>query len=557
MDMSVGTVYVTPSIYAKLLVVFCVLWPFMAWSLIRHRGRSSAPLAAMLVPLALSVGVMWLGFERVLIGMAYSGRGIAAASAGLAEALSVLFAGALSAGLVAVLALIRRHRPLVDTPIAMLYTLSIAEVATALLLAPRIAVVQWQLYFIYSAAILAALIAIAAFLRAWLAARNRTTAPAHRYGLALLLLASLTTAFAVWQQAEQLVMGQFDPNPVTADNLGSSGRSRLTPPDRRPRPGQLAPRRPSPSPFQQHRKRVQPSPPWDTIRKPVTVCIAAYSPNANAIVTVSDTLLSNDREAYDGAFKCEPLHFGSSWFALYSGWPEEFDALRPRIQTALAPLKRPQFADVVAATKAAYASELVAFGDTEYLAPLGLSRTEFLNDGLRYLGDIEFTRILRKLSKVRLGTSLLIFGFDDGGGHIAYTTETGRVYRRDNKPAFYAIGSGASAALGLLNLDPDFWAYTFEIEPMLYKLCAAKFAAQAAVRTVGDKTIAMVCSQQPDGRDVVFLFDEQLRAIRDLWLTQTITCPEVAIDHIKTQMRDNAVSARKLRELIQKSLSRE
>jgi hypothetical protein len=206
MDMSVSSVYVTPSVFAQLLAIFCVLWPLMAWSLIPHRGRSSAPLAAMLVPMALSVGVMCVGFARVLEGMARYGSGSGAAeAAGIAEALFTLLLGAYSAGGVAVVALIRRHRPTADTPIVMLYALTIAEVASALWFRPRVAVIESQLIFCNAAAIMAGVIAIAAFVRAWLTARGRSLAPTRRYGVALVLVATVATGFAVWQQAERFM----------------------------------------------------------------------------------------------------------------------------------------------------------------------------------------------------------------------------------------------------------------------------------------------------------------------------------------------------------------
>jgi hypothetical protein len=201
MDMTLSSTTASPSLAQIWLILFCVIWPFAAWPLMPSRGRSSAPLAAMLVPMALSVGVMWLGLARCLYGMAVSGGGVASIAAGIAESLGVLSVGAISAGAVAVLALIRRHRPTADTPIVMLYALTMAEVASALWFRPRAAVIESQHIFCYAAAILAGMIAVAAFVRAWLTARGRSLAPTRRYGLALVLVATVATGFAVWHQA--------------------------------------------------------------------------------------------------------------------------------------------------------------------------------------------------------------------------------------------------------------------------------------------------------------------------------------------------------------------
>jgi len=307
-------------------------------------------------------------------------------------------------------------------------------------------------------------------------------------------------------------------------------------------PDHPSPLRPAPRPLRRPSERVPPPPFWDTIRNPVTVCIAAYSRAANAIVTVSDALLSSEWEAYDGVLKIDPLHLKASWYALYAGWPEEYEAVRHHIKVILASLETPQLDDVLAAATAAYAKEICTAGDVQHLTPLGVTRAKFLEDGLRYFGDVEFARILKRLSKVRLGASLLVIGFDNDGGHIAEVTASGRAFRRSNNPPFYAIGSGAFAARALLNTDPEFWARQSQVEPMVYKLCAAKFAAQATVRTVGEKTMAMLFSQPVDGRRraLTYLQDFQLRGLRDIWFEQTVACPPAAIEHIKAKILDSA-----------------
>jgi hypothetical protein len=78
----------------------------------------------------------------------------------------------------------------------------------------------------------------------------------------------------------------------------------------------------------------------------MTVCIAAKSDRLGVIVTVSDTMLSDDVGAMDVAdFKTDQLlwndsndkgEYSSQWFCLYSGRPVIFGDLSSHIKRALA-----------------------------------------------------------------------------------------------------------------------------------------------------------------------------------------------------------------------------
>jgi len=49
--------------WSHLVVAFSVVWPFLAMASIPRRGQSSAPLAAMLVPVAVGSCGVWLGLD--------------------------------------------------------------------------------------------------------------------------------------------------------------------------------------------------------------------------------------------------------------------------------------------------------------------------------------------------------------------------------------------------------------------------------------------------------------------------------------------------------------
>ena len=131
MDLSICADCYSPNDTLRLLIFFLLFWPLITFGFLR-RGRSPMPLLATLLPFALATAVMWMQIARVIEFMAISG-GIAARSAGLAEALSAPLYATASAALIAVVALIRRHAPTVDH-FTIVFALAIAaEVVAALL----------------------------------------------------------------------------------------------------------------------------------------------------------------------------------------------------------------------------------------------------------------------------------------------------------------------------------------------------------------------------------------------------------------------------------------
>lgn len=134
MDMTWSHVCVTPSFTERLVVLFCVAWPFVTLALLRRQGRSPAPVMAMLIPLAVALCGTWLGLTRVMEVMApYGGR--SATAAGIAEALSLLTVAAFSVAGVALASSIRRHRPLLDRRTVIVAVCVLADAYAVLLFA--------------------------------------------------------------------------------------------------------------------------------------------------------------------------------------------------------------------------------------------------------------------------------------------------------------------------------------------------------------------------------------------------------------------------------------
>jgi len=246
----------------------------------------------------------------------------------------------------------------------------------------------------------------------------------------------------------------------------------------------------------------------------VTVCLASYSPTHGVIIAVSDTMLSNEGLASDGAnFKSTPLDRTKSWFAFYAGYPTEFSALVRHISTELSAYAAPSFDDVLTAASRAYAVEIARIGDMRHLAPLGMTRESFFQQR-EAIGEAAYARVFEALAGVSLTTELLICGFDREGGHIASTKSDG-VYEIHDSVGFYAIGEGSWLALAALFADPKFrWG---DLPSIVNSMCGAKFAAERSP-SVGAETV--VFAKAADGR-FSFLLDRDLELARQEWTAAT------------------------------------
>ena len=208
MDFSTATVCSTPSLTAKLIILICLFWPFIAASFLSRRGTSAGPIAATLVPLALSVGGAFIGLHNTLRGLAISGSrpGGAAAAAGVAESLTFLTTGAFFAMIVLIVAAIRRHRPFVDRVTAVLFSMLIVEVAGALYMGATLANGRWQFYSSLAGAGVAGVIAIIAAVWMFLTGRRRVSSRLLPYGLPVLAVLCAVTSVIVWRWVQHFIV---------------------------------------------------------------------------------------------------------------------------------------------------------------------------------------------------------------------------------------------------------------------------------------------------------------------------------------------------------------
>jgi len=120
----------------RLGICACLLWPLLAARLLRRGETSAAPLAAIAVPLAITVGLVWHGLSTTARGLMIAGTARpAAVGAALAEAMWCLPVGVFFGIVVAVAVAIRRHRPMLDRMTAAMFAVLFVNIAGALLMA--------------------------------------------------------------------------------------------------------------------------------------------------------------------------------------------------------------------------------------------------------------------------------------------------------------------------------------------------------------------------------------------------------------------------------------
>lgn len=206
MDMSWSFVSAHPSPTRQLVSLFELVWPIAVAFFLRRRVASAAPALAMLIVLGVVQCGIWLSFVNILEGLSISGSGRAARAAGLAEALGMFIGAALSMLAIAVVALIKRHQPLVDRMTAAIAAALAIQMAAMLLFASRLAPVGAQVYVAFAWAAIALVTTIAASI--WLVRvhRGRVEPVPLRGAVLVVALSYAVIGVTIWQQIRRYVL---------------------------------------------------------------------------------------------------------------------------------------------------------------------------------------------------------------------------------------------------------------------------------------------------------------------------------------------------------------
>jgi predicted ABC-type ATPase len=267
----------------------------------------------------------------------------------------------------------------------------------------------------------------------------------------------------------------------------------------------------------------------------VTVCIAAIDPTLETIVTVSDTMLSNEFASADlSTVKFQPLNQHLRWFAMYSDNPSTFTAVHRHAERLLSHTSRASVDEVKSAIKYGYLMEIETMVADTLRFCATRTRQDFEARGLQMLGESTFERKHKELEELKLDLDLLVFGFDDARlPHLFSVDGTGKCFEHA-ADRIGIIGAGKFTALEVLNIRREHTSAT-TTEDAVLELCEAKFFAER-VPFVGQSTFVFILHS--DGRRQ-WMFGEPTRKLKKLWLRRVTQKPSrSAREIVRTGLKD-------------------
>lgn len=246
----------------------------------------------------------------------------------------------------------------------------------------------------------------------------------------------------------------------------------------------------------------------------MTVCLAVTQPFSTEFVLVTDRLLSSQINSTEGGWKSAKLTPHGAWYLMFAGNADRFRPLVGRMRELLGNVEdsRLTVETVMTVASESYEREIEDIATAEVLRPYGLSREEFIKNGLAWFGQAKFIHLLDKLAGTDLGIELLVVGLDAEGRVQLFSVSPRGMVAPAVLP-YLAVGSGAHLALGSLYSLPHFPGT--DLTEIVYRACAAKFAAEAAPG-VGRQTYALVADPMADSWTVV----KDIDCLRDSWLTK-------------------------------------
>ncbi len=248
----------------------------------------------------------------------------------------------------------------------------------------------------------------------------------------------------------------------------------------------------------------------------MTVCIGVIPRFTDKIILVSDLLLSSEEASVEGVMKWATIAPGTEWYVMFAGDPSRFPTLMDRVREVVGDVRNTRLTlpTVTEAFESAYRLELLKLIETEILRPYGLTHGEFIRKGKRLLGEVRFNHVMDQVVAADLGIEVLVAGLDAMGQTQLFSVSPRGVVTRAALP-YHAIGAGAPVALGSLYPLTYFPTLMPDLAETVYRVCAAKFAAETAP-SVGKSTHAMIVSPMAGTWTLLMEIDR----LRELWLTK-------------------------------------
>jgi len=262
----------------------------------------------------------------------------------------------------------------------------------------------------------------------------------------------------------------------------------------------------------------------------VTTCIASIAQSGNSMVLVSDSKLAfGDFSADDAVVKNIPFVY--PWIVLISG--DDISYATPIIERASRRcLSVPQdqegweIAEILHEEIVLERQKLI---EAAVLKKYGFSADSFLKKGKRLCSEALYSDLIIKVSQIEISLAFLLCGFSPNGFAQIWCIYANSSPQNYDIPGFWAIGSGANAALSSLSFSVEHHHYGrhSELENSIYHLLAAKFMSESA-RDVGKGTFTVIL--QANG-DMHHLYNKHVKAMRDVWLKEG--APQVSHGAIK------------------------
>jgi hypothetical protein len=243
----------------------------------------------------------------------------------------------------------------------------------------------------------------------------------------------------------------------------------------------------------------------------MTVCIAVWPQFTGTYILVTDQMLSSDDASVDGAMKMAMIAPVGQWTAMFAGEATRFSPLMDRVRDLLGDVRntRLSLGSVTAAVEKAYEIELRTRIEVDILMPYGMSRDEFVTKGREAVGDVRFNFMMDQIAATDLGIELIVVGLDGYAQSQMFTVSTKGAIT-PSVLGYEAIGNGAPTALGTLYQLKYF--PTQDFEDVVYRACAAKFAAEN-VPGVGRQTYALLVEPMSGAWTLV----KEVERLREIW----------------------------------------
>jgi hypothetical protein len=174
--------------------------------------------------------------------------------------------------------------------------------------------------------------------------------------------------------------------------------------------------------------------------------------------------------------------------------------------------------------------------EAKILRKHGFTFESFREHGRDKCTDSVYDGLHDRIDRFKFSLEFLLAGFDvDGDAHLFCLDSQGTVSCYDDL-GFWAIGSGAHAALSSLSFHIEhgnLCSYCSCVHKSVYFACEAKFMAETSVHVGKDGTLVSI--HRKDEKETQFFFDSETQKIKKSWLKYGAPKPS---DNVMSQIYD-------------------